>query len=118
VGVVVAKQKSKVKSADSGDREDSKEYYKGVIRHQKKEITILKREVSRLTKYLINANHEYRLDDDETPVIVAPPKPDEWVCASCGSKEKYEYTFTRLDRTVYYVTCKDCGAKDKSTLNV
>jgi DNA-directed RNA polymerase subunit RPC12/RpoP len=114
----VAKQKGRSKLTDSSDKEDSKEYYKGIIRHQKKEITMLKREVSRLTKYLINANHEYRLDEEDLPVIVAPPKEDEWKCSKCGSKDKFDYTFTRLDRTVQYVTCKECGLKERSVVSV
>lgn len=97
---------------------DEKEHMRGVIRRQGKTIKSLKKEVSRLSKYLKNANFEYEYIDEDELFIKAPVvEENKWECSKCGVVDDFS-TFEIFQGTqeVKYTKCNKCRYREKEII--
>lgn len=107
--------KAKGNVAKKPDRTDAEEktYYKGKVRGLQKRVKVLEREVSRLTKYLVQANFEMVGEDDGDITIKAPPKDTGWKCDECDHDECHELTLPFRGGFKTYFTCRQCGNRTR-----
>ena len=103
---------SKPKISDA----EEKEYYRGLVRKRDKRIKLLEREVSRLTKYLMQADFDHYCEEDE-PIIKAPKKTSNWSCPKCNHSECDELIIGRGMSMRKYVTCKGCSNRTRVIIN-
>ncbi len=98
------------------DKEDKRdvEYYKGIIRQQKKIIAQLQKENVRLTKHI---DSRYQMIDDYMTGFDLPVIHDEfsgWRCQKCKHHEYDELVLGQGgSKTKEYRTCKKCGHKER-----
>ena len=93
---------------------EEKEYLKGEVRKRDKRIKSLEKEVGRLTKYLMRDDWDFDWDEKESKV----KSPKKWKCSKCGFDRFDQIELPQGDIIKRYVTCKGCGHRTGSKVNV
>lgn len=109
-------RRSKIEKTDKTDLE----YYRGLVRQLQKKLASLEKENSRLSKAIRNeVERLYDSSYEEDDVFFEPVeefsgKPDKWKCKKCKHTECAEMVLPQgLDIIKIYLTCKQCGHREK-----